>query len=186
MTFVLAKKFQINLIHSMRKNSLSDRRENLEDFFDDVVNGADCSNSILDSILDCNQRYTDFNFYEEGGSKAIFKAQDQMTQRQVAFAKLKGNSTKGQTESFLREARINALLQHPNIVPVYDIGIHEDEPFFAMKFVHGRTLADIIRSLRKNESATLEEYGRTELIDIFVKICDSISYAHSNGVYTSI
>lgn len=161
---------------------MNERRDNLEDFFDEVINGGDCSASILDSILDCNQRYTDFDFYEEGGSKAIFKAQDQMTQRQIAFAKLKGNSTKGQTESFLREARINALLQHPNIVPVYDIGINEDEPFFAMKFVHGRTLADIIRSLRKNESATSVEYGRTELIDIFVKICDAISYAHSNGV----
>ena len=161
---------------------MSDRRENLEDFFDEVINGDDCSASILDSILDCNQRYTDFNFYEEGGSKAIFKAQDQMTQRQVAFAKLKGSATKGQTENFLREARINALLQHPNIVPVYDIGINEDEPFFAMKFVHGRTLADIIRSLRKNESSTSAEYSRTELIDIFLKICDATSYAHSNGV----
>ncbi len=99
---------------------MNERRENLEDFFDEVINGGDCSASILDSILDCNQRYTGFDFYEEGGSKAIFKAQDQMTQRQVAFAKLKGSATKGQTENFLREARINALLQHPNIVPVKD------------------------------------------------------------------
>ena len=158
------------------------RKQELTDFFDEVINDSSDEESILDSILECTERYTDLNLYEVGGSKNIFKAFDNMSGREVAFAKLKDESSSSQMDNFLREARINALLQHPNIVPVYDIGINEDEPFFCMKFIAGQTLAEIISKLRSDNPETTKEFTQASLIDIFLKICDAISYAHSHGI----
>ena len=158
------------------------RKQELTDFFDEVINDSSDEESILDSILECTERYTDLNLYEVGGSKNIFKAFDNMSGREVAFAKLKDQSSSSQMDNFLREARINALLQHPNIVPVYDIGINEDEPFFCMKFIAGQTLAEIISKLRSGNPETAKEFTQASLIDIFLKICDAISYAHSHGI----
>jgi eukaryotic-like serine/threonine-protein kinase len=158
------------------------RKQELTDFFDEVTNDTSEEESILDSILDCSERYTDLNLYEVGGSKNIFKAFDNMSGREVAFAKLKEESSASQMDNFLREARINALLQHPNIVPVYDIGINEDEPFFCMKFIAGQTLAEIISKLQSGNPETAKEFTQASLIDVFLKICDAISYAHSHGI----
>ena len=158
------------------------RKKELTNFFDEVTNDTSEEESILDSILDCSERYTDLNLYEVGGSKNIFRAFDNMSGREVAYAKLKDESSSAQMDNFLREARINALLQHPNIVPVYDIGINEEEPFFSMKFIAGQTLAEIITDLNNASPETVKNFPQTSLIDIFLKICDAISYAHSHGI----
>ena len=63
-----------------------------------------------------------------------------MTGRTVALAQLRDEPKSAQIDSFLREARLNALLQHPNIVPVYDVGLLDGQPFFCMKFIAGNSL----------------------------------------------
>jgi serine/threonine-protein kinase len=81
---------------------------------------------------------------------------------------------------FLREARLTALLDHPHIVHVYDIGEREgDELYFSMKLVEGRTLGDLISTLPKGPLDTGTLY---ELLDIVTKVCDALAFAHSRGV----
>jgi serine/threonine-protein kinase len=81
---------------------------------------------------------------------------------------------------FLREARITALLDHPHIVPVYDIGERADEQlYFAMKLVEGETLAAIIRAFPRGALDTATLYG---VLDIVTKVCDALAFAHSRGV----
>ena len=89
--------------------------------------------------------------------------------------------TPGATERFLEEARITGQLEHPNIVPVYDLQISPNgEPEnFTMKFVEGRTFGEIIKEECKSGMS-----GQTlqELLGIFLKVCDALSYAHSRNV----
>jgi serine/threonine-protein kinase len=75
-------------------------------------------------------------------------------------------------EMFLREARIQGQLEHPAIVPVYELGKMPDgQPYFAMRRVHGRSLKE-----------ALERYTRTKLLGAFVSICLAIDFAHSKNV----
>lgn len=77
---------------------------------------------------------------------------------------------------FLREARVTGQLEHPGIVPVYEIGKRPDESlYYTMKLVRGKTLADKLR-----EAKTLPD--RLKLLPHFLELCQTIAYAHSKGV----
>ncbi len=77
---------------------------------------------------------------------------------------------------FLREARVTGQLEHPSIVPVYEIGKHADGIFYyTMRMVKGKTLAKAIY-----QAASLE--NRLELLPHFYNICNAVAYAHSKGV----
>jgi serine/threonine-protein kinase len=80
---------------------------------------------------------------------------------------------------FLDEARITGQLDHPNIVPVHDLILDESgEPSaFAMKLVDGKTLTDTIAASPRRSEREL-----TKLLEIFLKICDAVSFAHSRNV----
>ena len=76
---------------------------------------------------------------------------------------------------FLREVRIQGQLEHPSIVPVYDLGVDESgNEFFTMKRVVGRTLATVLRNP--------DEMSRNALLAIFRQVCLAVAYAHSRGV----
>jgi serine/threonine protein kinase len=84
---------------------------------------------------------------------------------------------------FVREARITARLEHPNIVPVYDIGIDlSGSPFFTMKYLRGATLAVVLKRLRSKDAETMENFPQTRLIQFFVRICNAVAFAHSMNV----
>ncbi|MCM8533610.1 MAG: protein kinase, partial [Lentisphaeraceae bacterium] len=75
--------------------------------------------------------------------------------------------------------RITASLQHPNIIPVYDIGVDQfGRPFFTMKLIDGETLESTLLKRRKSVEATSLE----SLIEVFLKVNEAIAYAHSKGV----
>ncbi|MFT5129727.1 MAG: sulfatase activating formylglycine-generating enzyme [Rhodothermales bacterium] len=138
---------------------------------------------ILGELETCGARYQDQTPLAEGGMKSILRACDMATGRDVAMAIIPADSSDSVIESFLREARITALLQHPNIMPVYDIGIDDDgRPFFTMKLVDGDSLDAILRLLRDQAIGSVEQYSPAQLIDIFQKLCESVAYAHSRGV----
>ena len=158
------------------------RKGKLSNLFDEAISLGDLKNDLLSELKGCTERYTEQKFYKSGSSKLIYQAHDEMTDRSVAFARLKEGSSTSQVNSFLREARINALLQHPNIVPVYDIGLLHNEPYFCMKFIAGNSFAEIIAQLRNPKSSYHKRFPRTALLDLFLKICDAMAYAHAHGI----
>ncbi len=82
---------------------------------------------------------------------------------------------------FLAEAQITGQLEHPNIVPVYDLELTpEGSPkHFTMKLVDGVTLTELIT---RERVAARTEAGLWDVLQIFLKVCDAIAYAHSRGV----
>ena len=84
---------------------------------------------------------------------------------------------------FIKEAQITARLEHPNIIPVHDIGIIDgDRLHFAMKEVHGDTLATILRQLKAGSEEHVLRFTFYALLTIFRKICDAVAFAHSLGI----
>src|SRR5262249_22504058 len=77
---------------------------------------------------------------------------------------------------FQEEAQIGGQLQHPGLVPVYELGAADGRPFFAMKLVEGRTLAELLRE----RTSSTEELPRFLLI--IEQVCQAVGYAHSRGV----
>jgi hypothetical protein len=75
---------------------------------------------------------------------------------------------------FKREAKMSALLEHANIIPVYDVHVG-DKPYFTMKLVLGKNLSELIFTDQI-------ELSLNESLRIFIKICDAVSYAHSRGI----
>ncbi len=86
--------------------------------------------------------------------------------------------------AFVKEARITALLEHPNIIPVHEIGMIDESgcPFYTMKQVAGESLNWIISRFSAGNQDYIRKYNRHRLLDIFRKVCDAASYAHSRGI----
>lgn len=80
---------------------------------------------------------------------------------------------------FLREARTTGLLDHPNIVPVYDVGERDGALYFTMKLVSGRTLREVLRA---HPGGIDNMNALFNLLDVVVKMCDALAFAHSRGV----
>jgi serine/threonine protein kinase/lipoprotein NlpI len=96
-----------------------------------------------------------------------------------------GNETNETGERFLREAKVTGQLEHPNIVPVYEIGERDDgNVYYTMKYVRGKTLAARLREIRKDDKLSDEKKNqeRLKLLDPFVSMCNAVAFAHSRGV----
>jgi eukaryotic-like serine/threonine-protein kinase len=110
-----------------------------------------------------------------GGMGEVLLAHDRRIGRDVAVKRLhSGSPTQDETTRFLREARIQARLDHPAIVPVYELGRDPSgRPYFTMKRLTGTTLADILG----RRSAT-----RQRLLRAFVDVCRAVDFAHARDV----
>ena len=116
-----------------------------------------------------------------GGMGAILDVYDKRMQRQVAMKVLHQDlvDRQGEMETFLREAQITGQLDHPNIVPVHDMGRDVELPWFAMKLVQGQSLAEWFGSLG---SGTLPGHEIESFLKVMIKVCDAVAFAHSRGV----
>ncbi len=97
-------------------------------------------------------RYALKKFHARGGMGEIWLAQDPDIGRDVALKKIR-QGQEHQKEFFLLEARITGQLEHPGVVPVHELGLDETgQPFYTMKFVHGRTLRHAIDEYHSTRS----------------------------------
>lgn len=116
-----------------------------------------------------------------GGFGSVEIAVDSVLQRRLAMKVVHTelNSDELTLQLFAREAMITAQLDHPNIVPVHDVGHDEHQcPYFTMKLVEGRSLAQLINAAER----PLSSEALRNHIDVVIKLCDALSFAHSRGV----
>jgi len=125
-------------------------------------------------------RYAERGQLGAGGMGEVRLCDDRRTGREVA---MKVAHVEALHERFFHEARIQAQLEHPSIVPVYDIGLDASgAPYFTMKRVRGVTLRDILKKLRKGDAQTIATYSRRRLLTAFATICMTVHYAHTRNV----
>jgi serine/threonine-protein kinase len=119
--------------------------------------------------------YTVSELIGRGGMGEVLLAHDDEIGRDVAVKRIHRQQGDDALLRFLREARIQARLEHPGIVPVYEIG-HDGngEPYFAMKRMVGTTLAELLRSEPLPP--------RQRLVRVFADICRTIEFAHARGI----
>lgn len=110
----------------------------------------------------------------EGGMGVVYAAVQKSLDRQVAVKAIKGGAavSKDSRRKFFYEARITGDLDHPNIVPIHEIGTQDDGTlFYSMKMVDGTPWQDVIKAKSKEEN-----------LEIFMKVCDAVAFAHSRNV----
>jgi serine/threonine-protein kinase len=127
-------------------------------------------------------RYRGIEEIGRGGSSVVIRAFDKEILRDVAIKILDPATASdgGDGDRFAEEARISGQLEHPNIVPIYELSTDgAGRRFLSMKLIQGVTLDDTIRRLG---DARLDPIHLAELLQVFVKVCDAVSFAHSRGV----
>jgi len=180
---------------------------NLKLLYDLVENDEpiadDYSHSLHETLMESTERYCSSELIAEGGMKRVSKVFDSNTGRYVAMATLRNATQQEEYEPFLREAYLTALLDHPNIISVFDIGLNQSfEPFFTMELKTGISLAKLIAKNMKYEIGSMKpkvagqmadsssfiphtSYLRNsvkQLLEIYIKVCDAVAYAHSKRV----
>ncbi len=131
------------------------------------------------------RKYKVITTINRGGMGVILQARDLRIRRTVAMKVMnsKHQFSRENALRFIDEAQLTGQLEHPNIVPVYELGIDEQgEMFYTMKFVKGTTLDDVLRGIRGGDEKTIEKYPLSALLTIFQKVCDAVAFAHAKGV----
>jgi serine/threonine protein kinase len=116
----------------------------------------------------------------EGGMGVVYEAEQQHPLRRVALKQIRGGAfvSASSLRQFDREVQALARLKHPDVAAIYDSGQTDDgEPFFVMELVDGEPLTAFARRRRvETEDPTIE------LLRVFLRVCDAVSYAHQHGV----
>jgi len=134
---------------------------------------------------DAHRKYQVGDQVAKGGMGAILDVRDVNTRRHVAMKVLlqPEQAAKEDTLRFIHEAQVLAQLEHPNIVPLHELGVDgSGNPYYTMKFVKGRTLKDILAKIAEGDPKTIEAYPLLRLLTIFQRVCDAIAFAHSKRV----
>jgi len=131
------------------------------------------------------QRYRRGELLGEGGMGEVWLCEDARIGRRVAMKVVHPRLTSNleYTARFVREAVVQGQLEHPSVVPVYDIGIGDDGGmFFTMKRVRGVTLDRIITELVAHPEAEAGRFTRRRLLSAFSSACLAVDFAHRHGV----
>jgi serine/threonine-protein kinase len=119
----------------------------------------------------------------EGGMGTIGLFRDARIGRDVAMKTLRKAGSAEARMRFEREARVQGQLEHPAIVPVYDLGVRPDgTPFFTMKRLHGETLSNIMAALQAGDEGAQVLYPRRRLLTAYAQVCLAVAFAHARGV----
>ncbi|HEY3901351.1 MAG TPA: leucine-rich repeat domain-containing protein [Chthoniobacter sp.] len=137
---------------------------------------------LPDELL-AQKRYAIGGQVARGGMGAIMHAWQQTTRRDVAMKVMLESHDEASVLRFIEEAQVTAQLEHPNIVPIYELGVDEqDQLFYTMKFVRGITLTKVLSLIGQGIPETVKKYPLSALLTIFQKACDALAFAHAKGI----
>lgn len=118
-----------------------------------------------------------------GGSGIVFIAFQRTLKRQIALKILpKSILTPETAERFQMEAEAAAILSHPNIIPVYEVGETDDFLFFAMQLVQGQSLSQQIKTIKKHVLPSRRRLPLQTTITIMTQVLDALDYAHRQDI----
>ncbi len=129
-------------------------------------------------------RYAATKLLGEGGMGTVELAEDHDIARQVALKRIRPEIAGGAgLARFVEEVRTIGQLEHPNIVPIHDVGVDEEgRYFFVMKYVEGETLETIIERLAAGDPAAHEHYTFETRVQIMIGLLRALAFAHDRGI----
>ena len=137
--------------------------------------------SVREPMSSHVQRFERLSEVNRGGIGCIEASHDPVIGRKVAIKvlrpELRGDRITEQ--KFAEEAQITGQLEHPNIVPIYDLCDDTDGPFIVMKLIRGQSLTELVNEVREEKRGP-ERLPR--LVQIVLRLCDAVAFAHSRGV----
>jgi eukaryotic-like serine/threonine-protein kinase len=128
------------------------------------------------------ERFLDLGELARGGMGVVRRVADQLLLRDIAMKVLRPelNDLDDYKQRFIEEAQIMAQLDHPSVMPVHELGVDKNGTlYFAMKLVAGANLEERLAPFR-DQTRWLEWLD--EFLDVFLKVCDAVAFAHSRGV----
>lgn len=148
---------------------------------------ADKANLVGKPVGKGGRRYQLGKLHAAGGIGEIWLAQDADLERQVAVKRLRSPTVASDVTKmrFMREARITGQLEHPGVVPIYEICFDDTtgEPYYAMRFLKGRTLAKAVADYHQHrKGAGPDSQVLLTLLNAFCIVCNTVAYAHSKGI----
>lgn len=172
------------------------KQTELLDWFGKLKTCPKCDSSFSDSIETCPHdgeelvlvsgrstlgpghlfagHYEILSILGRGGMSVVYRARHKLMDRIVAIKVLQGDADQSAIERFKQEAKSASLLNHPNIISIYDFGLFNEQAYLVMDCLEGKTIADI-----------LESDGRISpdrSVEIFRQICLGLDAAHRHGV----
>jgi serine/threonine protein kinase len=138
-------------------------------------------NETLDETQVAAKRYRSYGQIGKGGMGTVVRCEDTTIGRYVAMKVVRSDKVQDDKDRvrFLEEAQITGQLEHPNIVPIHELGQDEEgNLYFTMKLVKGRSLDELIWENKTGQRAN----SLTQFLSMFLKICDAIAFAHAKGV----
>ncbi len=137
-----------------------------------------------EALLASPDRYDVVATLGAGGMGEVRLLHDRRIGREVAMKLIhKDQGSFGDAKQrFLREARVQGQLEHPAIVPVYDLGVGVDGPYFTMKRIRGLTLEDVVVALAAGETDAVAAFPLRRLLTAMSTVCLAVAFAHARGV----
>ena len=137
----------------------------------------------LPEELLAEKRYAIGAVIARGGMGAILDARQRALQRTVAMKVMLATDDEASVLRFIGEAKITGQLDHPNIVPIHELGVDaQGQVFYTMKMVRVITLKKVLELLAAGDASTEEKYPLPVLLTVFQKVCDALAFAHAKGV----
>lgn len=130
-------------------------------------------------------RYSGLKEIARGGNGVLQAGFDPVTGRTVAIKTLhsENRGVPNERRRLLREARVTAQLQHPNTVPVYDIGDDLVQGvYFIMKRISGQNLFEILKQIATGNEAAAQHFTPARRTESLADACQALAYAHARGV----
>jgi tetratricopeptide (TPR) repeat protein/tRNA A-37 threonylcarbamoyl transferase component Bud32 len=133
------------------------------------------------------ERYTPIRLHAKGGIGQVWLVHDRILGREVALKELRPDRAGNPAicTRFLEEARITGQLEHPGIVPIYELvrGTSARQTYYTMRFIKGRTMSEAAKDyhqrVRTGKAGPLDLHA---LLNVFVNACNAVACAHSRGV----
>jgi len=149
------------------------------------IHVEDTDAPLPDRVINSDMRYTDYKILAKGGKCLIQTCKDNYLGRTVCHKSLlkQFQNNSAEQKRFLREARVTAMMQHPNTIPVYEINRNSQKHyFFTMKLVEGLSLEKIIEMMQLGDVSLNTEFKLDRLLGMFIQLGNALAYAHTHGV----
>ncbi|BBM86722.1 serine/threonine-protein kinase [Candidatus Uabimicrobium amorphum] len=120
-----------------------------------------------------------------GGMGVIYRGIQTNLQREIALKGIQPQMAKHdhQKDKFISEAMVTAYLDHPNIIPVYEMGVgNDDELLLTMKLINGSSWHELLHPFTRSQREKADEYDLIAHLEILQNVCNAMAFAHNKGI----